>query len=86
MNFNVYIPDVDVDGQRGKPYPVLYCLGGLSSTQENFAVKSGFGPYARKHRVAVVFPDTSPRNTNIQGVAEDWELGDSASFYVNATS
>jgi S-formylglutathione hydrolase len=79
MNFGLYLPDIDIDGQRGNPYPALYCLGGLSS-------KSGFAPFARKHRIAVIFPDTSARNTNIQGVADDWELGDSASFYVNATS
>lgn len=72
MNFGIYLPDFDVDGQRGNPYPALYCLAGLSSTNENFAVKSGFAPFARKHRIAVVFPDTSPRNTNIQGVADDW--------------
>lgn len=86
MNFCIYLPDSHIDEQRGKPYPVLYCLGGLTSNNENWSIKSGFGPYAKKHRIAVVFPDSSPRNTNIPGVAEDWELGDSASFYVNATS
>lgn len=86
MNFNLYLPELKIDGQRGKPFPALYCLGGLGSNHENFAIKSGFGAFARKHQLAVVFPDTSPRNTNIAGVADDWELGESASFYVNATS
>lgn len=72
MNFNLYLPDIHIDGQRGKPYPVLYCLGGLTSTPENFTVKSGFAQHAKKHRLAVVLPDTSPRNTNIAGVADDW--------------
>jgi hypothetical protein len=31
MNFGVYIPDAQIDGQRGKPYPALYCLGGIGS-------------------------------------------------------
>jgi hypothetical protein len=35
-------------------------------------MKTGFGAYARKHRIAMVFPDTSPRNTNIPGIADDW--------------
>lgn len=35
-------------------------------------MKSGFARYAKKHRIAVVFPDTSPRNTGIAGIAEDW--------------
>lgn len=86
MNFMVYLPDLNIDGQRGKPCPALYCLGGLGSNHENFCIKSGFGPHAQKHRIAVVFPDTSPRNTNIEGIASDWELGDSAGFYVNTTS
>ena len=86
MNFMLYLPDINIDGQRGRPYPALYCLGGLSCTHETFCLKTGFGPHAKKHRIAMVFPDTSPRNTNIEGVAADWELGDSASFYVNATS
>jgi S-formylglutathione hydrolase len=86
MNFNIYLPEAYVEKQRDAPYPALYCLGGLSSTHENFSFKSGFGPYAKKHKLAVIFPDTSPRNTNIQGVADDWELGESASFYIDATS
>lgn len=31
MNFNLYLPDINIDAQRGKPYPALYCLGGLGS-------------------------------------------------------
>lgn len=86
MNFNVYLPDTHINEQRGKPYPAIYCLGGLSCTEENFTVKSGFGERASKNKVAMVFPDTSPRNTNIEGVSESWEKGNSASFYVDATS
>ena len=86
MDFNVYLPDMEVGQQRGKPYPALYCLAGLSCTPENFTVKSGFGRYARQHRIACVMPDTSPRNTNIPGVSDDWRVGNSASFYVDCTS
>jgi S-formylglutathione hydrolase len=86
MTFNIFLPDIDIDKQRGKPYPALYCLGGLESNHESFSIKSGFGSSARKHRIAVIFPDASPRNTNIEGVADDWEVGNSASYYVDATS
>lgn len=48
--------------------------------------KSGFARYAHQRRIAVVFPDTSPRNTGIAGISEDWEAGDSASYYVDATN
>lgn len=75
MNFIIYIPNVNINQQRGKVYPVLYCLGGLGSNYQNFCIKSGFANYAKKHRIAVVFPDTSPRNTNIANIADDWEFG-----------
>ena len=86
MTFNIYIPDSEVNDQRGKPYPALYCLAGLTCTHDNFPTKSGFASHAKKHRIAVVFPDTSPRNTNIPNVADNWNFGESASYYVNATS
>lgn len=64
----------------------MYFLAGLSCTHDNAAFKSGFAKYAKKHRIAVVFPDTSPRNTGIEGIASDWEAGDSAGYYVDATT
>lgn len=33
----------------------------------------------------MVFPDTSPRDTGIEGVKEDWAFGEGAGFYVDAT-
>jgi S-formylglutathione hydrolase len=86
MTFGIFLPDEEIKHQRGKPYPALYCLGGLSCTHENFATKSGFASYAKKHRIACVFPDTSPRNTGIEGIDKDWEFGNSASYYLDATS
>lgn len=61
-------------------------MSGLTCNHDNAPQKSGFARFAKKHRIAVVFPDTSPRNTGIAGIADDWEAGDSASYYVNATS
>ena len=85
MTFSIYLPDEAVKDQRCDPYPVLYLLGGLTSNHENFSIKSHFGIFAQKHRIAVVFPDTSPRNTQIQGISDDWSFGDSAGYYLNAT-
>ena len=62
MTFNIFVPEDDVNKQRGEPYPTLYHLGGLTSNQDNGAWKSGFAPYAAKHKIAIVFPDTSPRD------------------------
>jgi len=34
----------------------------------------------------VVFPDTSPRGVDIEGVDDDWACGSGAGFYCNATT
>jgi S-formylglutathione hydrolase len=74
MKFMIYLPDETIKAQRGKPYPALYFLSGITSTHENAAIKSHFGPHAAKHRIALVFPDTSPRGADV-GSSENWELG-----------
>ena len=86
MKFNIFIPESTIRGQRCDPYPILYFLAGVDSTQDNAAWKSGFGKYASKHKIAMVFPDTSPRETGIEGIANDWTFGNSAGFYLDATT
>lgn len=65
MTFNIFLPDDEICHQRGENYPVLYYLSGLTNKPDNAPSKAGFGRYAKKHRIAVVFPDTSPRDTGI---------------------
>lgn len=72
MNFNIYLPEDEINNQRGKPFSAIYFLSGLGCTHANAPEKSGFGRYAAKHRLAFIFPDTSPRNTNIPNIADDW--------------
>ena len=60
-------------------------MAGITSTHDNGAWKSNFGYWASKYRMAIVFPDTSPRDTGIEGVKDDWWFGDSAGFYIDAT-
>lgn len=43
MTFSIFLPDDEVKNQRGKPYPALYFLGGLTCTHENVPLKSNFG-------------------------------------------
>lgn len=40
---------------------------------------------ASEYRIAVVFPDTSPRDVNIEGVGDVYSFGLGAGFYVDAT-
>jgi len=86
MKFNIYLPDEPIKEQRGDPYPTLYCLAGLTADHENFAIKSHFGIFAQQHKIACVFPDTSARNTGIEGIKDDWAFGEGAGYYVNATN
>jgi S-formylglutathione hydrolase len=82
MRFAVYVPP-QADSE---PVPVLYYLSGLTCTEENFTVKAGAQCYAAQHGLMLVAPDTSPRNTNIPGETDDWDLGSGAGFYLDATA
>lgn len=64
---------------------MLYYLSGLTCSDENAVIKSGFQQFAAKHGIAVVFPDTSARNLKIDGFNENWDFGEGAGFYLNAT-
>ena len=86
MTFLIYLPDETIKEQRCEPYPALYLLGGLEATHENFAIKSGFGAFAQQHKIACVFPDTSPRDTCIEGIKESWTFGEGAGYYLDATN
>ena len=61
--FQVYLPE-SVNTEKA---PVLYYLSGLTCTEQNFIIKSGFQRYANEHKLVVVNPDTSPRGCNIEG-------------------
>jgi S-formylglutathione hydrolase len=81
MRFAVYQPPQATE----QLVPVLYFLSGLACTEENFMVKAGALQYAAKYGLMLVAPDTSPRNTGIQGEDDDWEFGSGAGFYLDAT-
>lgn len=81
MRFAVYQPPQ----AKSQPVPVLYFLSGLTCTEENFMAKAGAQRFAAEYGLMLVAPDTSPRNTGIEGEDKDWDLGTGAGFYVNAT-
>jgi S-formylglutathione hydrolase len=81
MTFGIYLPPAAL---RGEPCAVLYWLSGLTCTEQNFITKAGAQAQAAQHGFIVVAPDTSPRGDT---VANDpaYDLGQGASFYLNAT-
>ncbi|KAG0336718.1 hypothetical protein BG004_007942, partial [Podila humilis] len=83
MHFNVFLPKSAVVNKTR--VPVVYCLGGLTSTEDNFAQKGGAASRASKYEIALVFPDTSPRNVDVAEAGENSAVGYSAGFYLNAT-
>ena len=82
MKFGVFMPP-RVKGARA---PVLYFLAGLTCTEETFAIKAGAQRIAAQLGLILVTPDTSPRDTGIDGASGDWEFGEGAGFYLDATT
>lgn len=81
MRFGVFRPPQAESG----PVPVLYCLAGLTCTEETFAIKAGAQRVAAELGLMLVTPDTSPRDSGIEGETDDWEFGAGAGFYLDAT-
>ena len=82
MKFGVFRPP-----QAGKrKVPVLYYLAGLTCTEETFVIKAGAQRVAAELGIMIVTPDTSPRDTGIEGATGDWEFGEAAGFYLDATT
>lgn len=79
MAFSVYVPP------EARNAPVLYYLAGLTCTEETFAIKAGAQRLAAELGLVLVAPDTSPRDTGIDGATGDWEFGEGAGFYLIAT-
>ncbi len=80
MTFGLFLPEEARDG----PVPVLWYLSGLTCTHENAMTKAGAQGWAAEQGIAVVFPDTSPRGEGVPD-SPDFDLGQGAGFYVNAT-
>ena len=82
MRFSVYQPPQ----ATRRPVPVLFFLAGLTATEETFMIKAGAQRLAAEYGLMLVSPDTSPRNTGIEGADKDWDFGHGAGFYLDATS
>ncbi len=81
MRFSVFVPPAANEGRC----PVLYFLAGLTCNEETFPIKAGAQRLAAELGLVLVAPDTSPRDTSIDGATGDWEFGEGAGFYVDAT-
>ena len=82
MKFSIYLPE------QQRPPSVLYCLANLTANHETFPTRSNFAQHASHHNLAMVFPDTSPRNLSYALAAETDAayVSHSAGFYWDATN
>lgn len=80
MRFSVYRPPQTKPGT-----PMLLFLAGLTCTEETFAIKAGAQRMAAELGLILVAPDTSPRDTGFAGATGDWEFGEGAGFYLDAS-
>ena len=80
MKLGLFLPPAVEAG----PVPVLVFLSGLTCSEQNVVTKAGYQRMAAQLGLAIVAPDTSPRGDE---VADDdgWDLGQGASFYLDAT-
>lgn len=86
MNFGVYLPEFLFKSGNTEKANVVFFLSGLTCSEQNFIIKSGFQRYANEYGLVVVNPDTSPRNCNVEGEDVDWDFGTGAGFYLDATT
>ena len=81
MRFAVFQPPQAAQS----PCAVLYYLAGLTCTEETATTKAGAQRLAAELGLVLVMPDTSPRGTGFDGATGDWEFGEGAGFYLDAT-
>lgn len=80
MTFGIFLPKKSVTTN----VPVLWFLSGLTCTHENAMTKSGAQTWAAEKGLAVIFPDTSPRGSDVPD-DDSFDLGQGAGFYLDAS-
>lgn len=81
MTFSLFLPPQAEHG----PVPVLWYLSGLTCTHQNVMDKGEYRRLAAELGIAVLCPDTSPRGDNVPDEKDNWQFGQGAGFYLNAT-
>lgn len=81
MTFAVYLPP---QAERGK-VPVLWYLSGLTCSHQNVMDKGEYRRAAAELGIAIVCPDTSPRGADVPDEKDNWQFGQGAGFYLDAT-
>lgn len=81
MTFAVFVPPQAANA----PVPVLWYLSGLTCTHANVMDKGEYRRMAAELGLMIVCPDTSPRGDDVADEPDNWQFGQGAGFYVDAT-
>ncbi|MBA4261789.1 MAG: S-formylglutathione hydrolase [Comamonadaceae bacterium] len=82
MRFALFLPPQALAGQA---VPLLSFLAGLTCSEETATMKAGAQRLAAQLGLALLMPDTSPRNTGVDSEDHHWDFGAGAGFYLDAT-
>ena len=81
MTFSVYVPP----HEHGARLPVLWYLSGLTCTHANVTEKGEYRRACAEHGIVFIAPDTSPRGDGVPDAQDEYDFGQGAGFYVDAT-
>ena len=81
MIFSIFLPP---QADSGNKLPVVWYLSGLTCTHANVTEKGEYRAACAELGLIFVAPDTSPRGEGVPD-AEEYDFGQGAGFYVDAT-
>lgn len=81
MTFALFLPPQ----ARTEPVPLLWYLSGLTCNHQNMVNRGEYRRLASELGLAVVCPDTSPRGADVPDEKDNWQFGQGAGFYLDAT-
>lgn len=81
MTFALYLPPK----ANKEKVPLLWYLSGLTCTHQNVMDKGEYRRAASELGIAIICPDTSPRGEDVPDEKDNWQFGQGAGFYLDAT-
>ena len=81
MTFSIFLPP---QAEGGEKLPVVWYLSGLTCSHANVTEKGEYRAACAELGLIFVAPDTSPRGDGVPD-ADEWDFGQGAGFYVDAT-
>jgi len=81
MTFALFLPPQAKTGR----VPLVWYLSGLTCSHQNVMDKGEYRRRAAELGLAIICPDTSPRGADVPDEADNWQFGQGAGFYLDAT-